>query len=798
MKTTDKAFEILEWPLILDALKSGCATSAGKSRADAAIPLGFDEVKTQTAKITALKNLSIDGFAPEFGGITDISPFLERAGKGSVLALEDLVAIKNFLLGAIRLKAFFREHDGDSSLFAEEIAGLPPCDKLNKELAASIDENGELSETRYPALRKLKTAIFDTKTEIEKKLSAAIASPAMSNALQEKFFTTCGSRYCLLVKASMKNKVNGTVIDISASGATFYIEPAGVRSLNDKHLMLERELEGEIEKILASLSLLTGEFSDDLSLNIKTAAYADFLNAAAKFSFRINGAAPEIAAEPVINLRQARHPLLSLMPSIEAVPNDIDLSDCRCLIVSGANTGGKTVLLKTIGCAALMLRMGLHIAASPDSKLGLFENIFADIGDDQNMQQSLSTFSGQITAINEMLSAADANTLSLVDEIIVGTNPRQGAALAQAVCEAFVRTGCLSIITTHYSELKELASADDGFKNASVAFDLNTLKPEYKLIMGLPGVSYALEIAENYGMERTIISRAKELTDAKELSVEALLEEAQRFKQETEQTQAELKREREIVVSQKQELAQAEIKLKAAEAQLKENKGVAFLDEIENWRRQAAARVRELAQANIKQAAAVERELADIENKALDEIKRQRNERLAETETPVNKETVKAGDKVYAASLGMEGVIDSVSPSKKFAVVLIGGTIRARFPMDTLYERQPAAKKQRKSPLKIESPAGDKNKVRVAIQTSFNTINLLGMRVAEALPVLDAGLDEMFRKGIDTVIVIHGHGTGALKQAVREHVKASNYAESFRQGEDGEGGDGVTIVNMQS
>ena len=802
MKTNfdERVLSVLEWPLILNELESRCKTSAGKERAISCSALHKDAIVLQHKKITSLKDLSIQGHEMDFGGITNISQSVERCRRESILALEELVTIKNFMRGIIRLHSFLKEHVENHIILREHLEELFTCPKLSDELSASITDDGELSTSRYPILRKLRESINDTRTSIESKLSAMINSVAMEKIIQEKIFTTVNQRYCIMIKSGMKGRTDGTIQDVSASGATFYLEPDSIKPMNDKLLMQRRALESEIEKILTTLSLLIGSFADDLIANIHTAAYLDFLNAATRLSFALKASAPQIEDEPIIDLKQVRHPLLHLMLKDAIIANDIDLgTNYNCLIISGANTGGKTVLLKTIGCAVLLTRMGLHIPASPDSKIGVFNAIFADIGDEQNLQQSLSTYSGQITVINEMLAKADRNSLVLIDEIIVGTNPRQGAAVAQAILEEMERTGCRMMVSTHYSELKELASAGNGFRNASVSFDLDTLRPTYRLIMGLPGVSYAIEIARNYGIKESILNRATELIDSRDLSIEAMLEETQRFKQEMEEERELLRTQRSEAKQFAEQLNEREHKLKVLEQNIKEERGLDFLTQLDTMREQAAEHIRSLQKSSMKEATDIQHDLLNMKEDITTQLKQDKEAALPENVDP---EQLSIGQTVYAAPIEKEGIIDSISADLSSAVVVFGGTIKARFPMDSLYEPSSQVKLNN---VKHESkkPAARARKpqhggvIPGAVQTSYNTIDIRGKRVNDALAILDSSLDEMLKNNMDIVFVIHGHGTGALKQAARDHLKMSAYVSDFRQGEYGEGGDGVTVVRMR-
>jgi len=794
-----RLLDVLEWHLIMDEIESRCLTSAGK-KAALQVPSGKSEMINRHKKITALKELMQQGHSLYFWGITDILDVTVRASKSSLLSLEEIVGVKNFLRGTARLRSFLKEHMETYPVLKEEFDLIFPCQKLESELVLSITDDGTLSEVRYPTLSRLRLSIVSTRFEIEKKLSSMVNSPAFEKVVQERIFTTVNQRCCILVKAGMRGHVKGTIHDVSASGSTFYIEPDSVKGLNDRYLILTRELENEIEKILAALSSLIGEFADELAVNVHTAGRLDFLNAGALFSEAVKGSAPEMMDEPLLDLKRVRHPLLELMQRGAVVANDVELGkEYNCLIISGANTGGKSVLLKTVGCAVLLAQMGLHIPASPDSRVGLFNPIFAEIGDGQNIQQSLSTYSGQISVINEMLSNAGPQTLILIDEVIAGTNPRQGAAIAQAILEEMADTGCRIIATTHYSELKELASSSSAFRNASVSFDLDTLRPTYNLVMGLAGVSYAIEIAKNYNLKESILKRAAQLIDSREMSLEAILEEAQRFKQETEEEKMAISLQREELQRKYERLKEQESKLAALSLEIKEGRGLEFLAELDEMNKQAAARIRFLQTSSMKEASDIQAEINSLRSSVAEKLRKEREEHLAMENVPINPFEAKPGDKVFAASIEKEGVIDNISQDMSSAVVIFGA-VRARFPFSSLYNPIRAASGKNFSSvahLQVKPPKIEGGVIPGIMQTSYNTIDLRGKRVADAIESLNSGLDSMLKNNIEIAVIIHGHGSGALKQSVREHLKMSTYVSDFRRGDYGEGGDGVTVVRMR-
>jgi DNA mismatch repair protein MutS2 len=798
-----RVLEILEWPVIQEELRSRCATQPGEKLVDGIIPLGPDRVRARMRKITHIKELIQQSKAPDFSGITDIEPLLALAEKDGVLKIEDLALIKIFTLASGRIMRFLREHKDAFPGLAEEFARLDKLADITDILVKSVTDNNELNDGTYPELRRIKSDLFSAKQEMEKSINKILYSRSMEPLLQEKVFTTRNERYVILVKSAMRDRVRGTVHDISASGATYYIEPLEVTPLNNKALMLEKELQAEIARILRILSAKVSENAAPLRGNLSVISGLDLLAAAARFSIDTKGSEPEISGANEIILHQARHPVLYLMSPEAVVANDIDLgASSQCLIISGANTGGKTVLLKTIGLSVLFVMFGLHVPAGPDSRIGVFNRILADIGDDQSLSQSLSTFSGQIVVINEMLSNADEKTLVIIDEIIVGTNPRQGAALAQAVLESLIETGGRIVVTTHYSELKDLPSIDGRFRNASVSFDMETLRPTYRLIQGLPGVSYAMEIAENYGLPGPVVSRSRTLLDSREINVEYLIEKMQKYEQELTEKKARLD---EISGSLAREKNEYDGMMKLLEKRLQEIKqkeGIDFLNELKEYRKLLSGRIADLQKMDMKEAGRTHHELHEIEETVRKTLRSDKGKLFPDKYAIFDPDTVKPGDRVFILSLEKEGTVDSIDPARRQAAVLLGSSIKSTFGFDDLHlpvgDFRPASRRRHERAKRGISPPEHDGEIPAVIQTSYNTIDLRGKRVEEGIQIMEHDFDRMVRGGIDIAVVIHGHGTGAMKEAVRANLRQSLYASSFRPGGRGEGGDGVTVVRLRA
>jgi len=794
-----RILDLLEWSLIEEKIISLCVSDPAKKMASRLKPIPEDKIKIQMKKISAVKELIQRGKSVQLSGISDITYLTAIAEKGGVLTIEELQQIKLFTVASERIKKYLEEHKAEFNSLEDEYMRLNSLKELNRILLEAITDEGNLNEDKFTILRKIKNSIHAEKQDIEKRLSKIIHSGENEKIIQEKTFTTINGRYVILIKSGMKGKINGNVHDISASGATVYFEPAELIQLNNNIITLDRELSLEIQKILSALTISVVSYTEYLNSNLRTLTFFDFINGAAKFSIMTKSSEPVISDKPILQLYNVRHPLLCLMSPDTTVANDFTLGiDYTALIISGANTGGKTVMLKTIGLSALFAMYGLHIPASPDSVIGIFKNIMADIGDDQNLSQSLSTFSGQLAIMNEIIDSADERTLVIIDEIIVGTNPQQGAALAQAILEHMINTGSRIIVTTHYTELKELAVNDHRFRNGSVTFNLETLKPAYEFCIDVPGASHAIEIARICGVNEEILLKAKELVDGRETNVDSLIEKIQIYREE-------IKEEREKVKTLTAKIEEDMERLKSKQEELdrlisetKQAKGLEFIDELNSYREMIANRITELQDLNQKDAGKLNEEIMSIHKKVSSELSDEAFKKYSDTLMELVPEKTGKGDRVFVISIETEGTIEEIDLSDSSAVVLLGGSIKSRFKFKDLLL---APHKDRGKPVKeYKRPVitGITHSVlNTAFQTSYNTIDLRGKRVDEALSFMDASLDRMDRQGIKTVIVIHGHGTGAMKQAVREYLKTNIYVSDFRPGDIGEGGDGVSVVILR-
>jgi DNA mismatch repair protein MutS2 len=795
-----RILDILEWPVIEEKIVSLCVSDSAKKMVTKLKPVPEQKIKVQLKKISAMKELISTGRPPVLSGISDVSGLCSLAEKGGVLALEELQRVKEFTIASERIKRYLASHREEFSSLEDEYSRINPLDRLGSILGEAITEDVRLNEDKFTILRKIKREIQSSRQDMEKRLGKIIHSPDNEKIIQEKAFTTVNGRYVILVRSGMKSRIRGNVHDISSSGATVYFEPAELTDLNNTIITLEKELGLEIQKILAELTIAVAAHSELLTSNLRVLTFFDFINAAAKLSIITRSSEPVISAKPILRLYSAHHPVLFMMSPGTTVSNDVELgTDYNCLIISGANTGGKTVMLKTIGLCALFAMYGLHVPAAPDSEIGIFHDIMADIGDDQNLSRSLSTFSGQLEIINEILNRADDRSLVIIDEIIVGTNPRQGAALAQSILEYMIETDSRIVVTTHYTELKELAVNDPRFRNGSVTFDLDTLKPTYELRIGVPGISHAVEIARIYGVPENILGRADELIDSRESGVDSLLEKVQSY-------ETEIKEEREKVRLLTAEIETERKKIKSKQAELdalisetKQGRGIDFLAEIDSMRGKIAERITHLQDLDQKDAGRLNEELLKLRAEISARLSDESREKYSDTLEPLDPGKVKKGDRVFIASIEAEGTLEEVDSSGRNASVLLGGSIKSRFrTADLFLIPGPSGKSTGQKKHRRPAISGiAESVISTTIQTSYNTIDLRGMRVDEALSFMNSSLDRMERQGIKTVIIIHGHGTGAMKQAVRDELKMNIYVRDFRPGEYGEGGDGVSVAVLR-
>lgn len=798
---SQRVLDVLDWDTIINAIVSQCRTAPGEAFAAGIVPLEAEAVRIRLGEINDIRELFLRDESIDFSGVTDIAPYLIISEKGGALKLDELAAVRDFIIASHRIRNFLKAAKEEYPVIGERGSRFQSLEEIGRILIPAITDTGSLSEARFPELRKLNDEIHSVREQIEKTLMEFVNTPDVAKLLQERVFTTRNERYVVLLKTNFRGRLKGTVHDISSSESTLYIEPERITDLNNRLIMRQRELKEVVLRILRELTRHVGDGAQEIENNLHEAACLDFLCASARFSAAVKGHPPEISGRGKLCLFNARHPSLYLRNPEGVVGNDILLGeDFTSLIITGANTGGKTVLLKTVGLIVLMAMHGLHIPAGPDSGVGMFSHVFADIGDDQNLAQSLSTFSGQIVTLCEMYEQSDDASLLLVDEIVVGTSPRQGAALARALLEGLADTGARMIVTTHYSELKDLAVSDRRFQNASVAFNTDSLAPTYRLVTGVPGGSYALEIAKNYGVPDSVIERSKEFLNDSELSADALIDRVQRLEEELRAERGAIEELKHTLREQQEQNASKQKELQRLEERMKTGRGIEFIEELNRLRGEVAEKIRALQHADMREAGKLQEEMIDLGKRVSDEVKKSKTAGLSDSYMPFDPEHVSVRDRVLVVPIGKEGTVESIDSAGGTAGILLGNSIRSRYPFSDLLvprDRQ-KGKKHGDAPRKQKQRIPEnEGQVSLTIQTSFNTIDLRGKRVDEALQEMEYAVDRMVRSGISSAVIIHGHGTGALKEAVRQWLRYSPYVTTSRPGEYGEGGDGVTIAQLR-
>ena len=791
MDLHEKSLKILELPVILEMLSAEAVSASAKETALELRP-SYDsqKVKNLLAETTAAKGMMALRSAPPFSGVKDIRATVRRAGMGGVLNTRELLDIAELLRASAASIAYFtRDREADKTAIDYLFSSLISNKYLENKISAAIIGEDEISDNASNELADIRRHMRIAGEKVRQALNKIISSPAYSKALQEPIITMRNNRYVVPVKAEFKSSVPGLVHDISSSGATQFIEPLTVVQINNELRELAAKEKQEIERILSELSAETADGGENIISDFKILTALDFIFAKAKLSYKQNAIEPEISKEIRVKLRKARHPLL---PQKEAVPIDISLGgEFDTLIITGPNTGGKTVSLKTLGLLCLMALCGLHVPAGDGSILPVFNSILADIGDEQSIEQSLSTFSSHMVNIVGIMENCRKGSLLLFDEMGAGTDPVEGAALAIAIIEHARKKGSLLAATTHYAELKTYAVTTAGVLNASCEFDIETLRPTYRLITGIPGKSNAFAISSRLGLPDEIINDARSRVNTESAAFENALEnlEATRIKLESERLEAgKLLREAEedrrqaekmkITVEREHEKAASSAKREAAKI-LEEARRTAdtVMDELHELRRKTAD---EANWAKINDAKAdVFRKINEAE------------ERLGEEEVPAAIEPpyrdIVPGDRVKLRALGTYA--DVISVSQDGVLYLQAGIMKITARMDEVS----LAEGITASEVKLQ-PAKSEAKLRE--QMVKPEIDLRGLASDEAIPVLEQFLDRAHMANLNIVTVIHGKGTGVLRSSVQKYLRQYKDKKSFRPGRYGEGEDGVTIVEL--
>lgn len=788
----EKSLNILELPVVLDMLAAEAVTDGGKEACRSLRPSSDRlEVKNRLAETSAAKEMMVVRGSPSLSGIKDIRPSLSRADLGGSLNTIELLNIARVLQCARLVKGYTSDDKLGKSCIDHLFAALHANRFLEEKITGSIVGEDEIADSASSELANIRRKIRAAGARVRDCLQKIISSPSYAKVLQEPIITMRSDRFVVPVKAECKGAIPGLVHDISASGATLFIEPMAAVKANNELRELAAKEKAEIERILAELSADCAAHAEDIASDYSYLITLDGIFARAKLSYKLNGIEPELREKGVV-LRRARHPLL---PKDKAVPISLELGeDFDTLIITGPNTGGKTVTLKTIGLLNVMAQCGLHIPADDGSGVPVYRHVLADIGDEQSIEQNLSTFSAHMTNIVHILGECDADSLLLFDELGAGTDPTEGAALAIAVIEHARKLGADVAATTHYAELKVYATNENGIQNASCEFDVETLSPTYRLLVGVPGKSNAFAISERLGLSKDIIDDAKARIGVQNASFEATIEKLEQTRALLERDRAETaKKLREAEESAKKAaFLRAELSVRLEKADEKARRDAERI--ISDARRTAEDTFAELDEMRRKMN---EDEQAQEVNRARSELRRKLNEsqskvKAKQPEKPAEDKKsareVRAGDTVEIKSMGVKAEVVDVNPDG--SLNLRAGIMNVKLKPDDVYLIEGHAAKQKKQSVTLAGSTAP----RAAVSPE---IDLRGMESIEAVNAAEQYIDSAVMGKLKTVTIIHGKGTGALRAAVQQMLKRNKAVKSYRLGRFGEGESGVTIVELK-
>ena len=788
----EKSLNILELPTVLEMLAAEAVTDGGKEACRSLRPSSDRlEVKNRLAETSAAKEMMVVRGSPSLSGIKDIRPSLSRADLGGSLNTIELLNIARVLQCARLVKGYTSDDKLGKSCIDHLFAALHANRFLEEKITGSIVGEDEIADSASSELANIRRKIRAASARVRDCLQKIISSPSYAKVLQEPIITMRSDRFVVPVKAECKGAIPGLVHDISASGATLFIEPMAAVKANNELRELAAKEKTEIDRILAELSADCAAHAEDIASDYSYLITLDGIFARAKLSYKLNGIEPELREKGVV-LRRARHPLL---PKDKAVPISLELGeDFDTLIITGPNTGGKTVTLKTIGLLNVMAQCGLHIPADDGSGVPVYRHVLADIGDEQSIEQNLSTFSAHMTNIVHILGECDADSLLLFDELGAGTDPTEGAALAIAVIEHARKLGADVAATTHYAELKVYATNENGIQNASCEFDVETLSPTYRLLVGVPGKSNAFAISERLGLSKDIIDDAKARIGVQNASFEATIEKL-------EQTRALLERDRAETAKKLREAEESAKKAAFLRAELSVR-----LEKADEKARRDAERIisdaRRTAEDTFAELDEMRRKMNDDEqtqeiNHARSELRRKLNEsqskvKAKQPEKPAEDKKsareVRAGDTVEIKSMGVKAEVVDVNPDG--SLNLRAGIMNVKLKPDDVYLIEGHAAKQKKQSVTLAGSTAP----RAAVSPE---IDLRGMESIEAVNAAEQYIDSAVMGKLKTVTIIHGKGTGALRAAVQQMLKRNKAVKSYRLGRFGEGESGVTIVELK-
>lgn len=783
---------ILEINRVKEMLKGYTASSLGKKAVDEMeIYHDIEVLKMKQEEVTEAANLIIKRSNPPLFGINEIVPHLKHTLLGGSLFPGALIKIGDTLRVSGRLKKFLSNDDSDRQssypVIENLIAALYTNRSLEQEIANAIVSEDEIADSASTRLRQIRQQIKNKKAEIKNRLEKIVTSQDTAKHLQDTVVTMRGDRYVVPVKSESKGKLQGIVHDMSASGQTVYIEPMAVVNLNNELRTLYIEEDTEIKRILEELSSKVAEVAEELMGNEEILKELDFIFAKGQMSIEMDGQAPLLNEEGYINLKQARHPLIDRE---KVVPIDVYLGDTfTSLIITGPNTGGKTVTLKTVGLLTLMAQMGLHIPALSGSSIAIFDKVFVDIGDEQSIEQSLSTFSSHMVNIVKIVKEATPKSLVLFDELGAGTDPTEGAALARAIMDLMLKKHIRTIATTHYNQLKVYALTTEGVQNASMEFDVETLSPTFRVSIGVPGKSNAFEISKRLGLPSEIIDSARSLINEDNIEFEEVLKAIEKDKSEIVRAKEDVLREREDLKIQNERLEK-----KLSQMEEREEK---ILRKAKEEGERILRRAREESQLALSEIKDVQRYLDSENSRRLQDAQdmlreglnkvSDRSEKIIIEEVKNHSKDIKAGDSVKIPSLNQEGIVlENVDKSGDVMVQI--GIMKMKLPKKSLIKIEREEEENKNKAAKI---------LREKSQNISTEIDLRGRNFEEAKMEVDKYLDDAYISGLKRVRIIHGKGTGVLRQKLKSYLPGLKPVKSIEEAPLSEGGSGVTYVNLK-
>ena len=788
-----KVLKTLEYEKIIEHLVSFAGSVPGKELCQKLLPSSdIEEIRTMQQETSLALSMIFQKGSVSFSGITDIRGSLKRLEVGSILNPKEILQICRLLEVCNRVKAYSRKANTEEEPNALDIMfdDLQPLTPVASEIRRCILSEDEISDDASSTLKSIRRSMGQINDKVHVQL-ASMVNGSLRTYLQDAVVTMRNGRYCLPVKSEYRGQIPGMIHDQSSTGSTIFVEPMAVMQLNNQLRELEIQEEKEIEVILANLSSLAAEYSEILDTDLMLLTKLDFIFARAQLSKSYNGSEPIFNEHGIVNIKQGRHPLLdkkSVMPIDIRIGKDFEL-----LIITGPNTGGKTVSLKTVGLFTLMGQAGLHIPAFDKSELAVFTEVFADIGDEQSIEQSLSTFSAHMTNIVSILEKADEHSLVLFDELCSGTDPTEGAALAISILSSLHRRGIRVLATTHYSELKVFALTTAGVENGCCEFNVETLRPTYRLLIGVPGKSNAFAISSKLGLSDDIIEEAKTHLSDQDEDFESLISDLETGRKDLERQQEEAQRYKEEVEVLKKRLEQKQESMDASrERILREanEKAHAILREAKEYADTTIKNFNKFGKEGID-SRAMEQERSRLREKMNSVEKDMTLKTKSRSSKALRPQDIHLGDSVRVLSMNLKGTVSSL-PNTKGDLVVQMGILRSQVNINDIELIQDATTS---TPNKGRTGTGQ---IRMSKSSSVGMeINLLGKTVDEALAELDKYLDDAYLSHMPSVRVVHGKGTGALRKAIHNYLRKQKHVASYRLGEFGEGDAGVTVVTFK-